>query len=78
MGSSKNPLIIFGALLVLAGIVALAIPVFTTHQTEEVARIGDLKVQTQENTTHTIPPLVAGAAVALGIVLIGAGLFRKP
>ena len=77
MGRSTNILVIFGALLALLGIVGLAIPVFTTTQTNEVARIGDLKIQTQENASHAIPPLVSGGALVLGIILIGGGLFRR-
>jgi hypothetical protein len=77
MGRSTNILMIFGALLVLLGATGLAIPVFTTTQTNDVARIGDLKIQTQENTSHAIPPLVSGSALTLGIILVGGGLFRR-
>ena len=77
MGRSTNILVILGALLALLGIVGLAIPVFTTTQTNEVARIGDLKIQTQENTSHAVPPLVSGSALVLGIILVGGGLFRR-
>jgi hypothetical protein len=51
--------------------------VFTTTQTNEVARLGDLKIQTQENTSHAIPPLVSGAALILGVILVGGGLLRR-
>jgi hypothetical protein len=72
-----NMLVIAGALLALAGIVGLAMPVFTTPQTSEVARVGDLHIDAKENTTHVIPPLVSGGALALGIVLMGGGLLRR-
>ena len=49
---------------------------FTTHQTTDVAKIGDLKLQATQNTAYVIPPLASGGALALGIVLIGAGFFR--
>jgi hypothetical protein len=77
MGRSTNILVILGALLALLGVVGLAIPVFTTTQTNEVARLGDLKIQTQENTSHAVPPLVSGSALVLGIILVGGGLFRR-
>ncbi len=77
MGRSMNMLMILGTLLALLGVVGLAIPVFTTHQMTDVAKVGDLKVQTQENTSHTVPPLVAGSALILGIVLIGGGFYRR-
>jgi hypothetical protein len=75
--SSTNGLTIGGAILVLAGLVGFAIPIFTTQQTTEVARIGDLKIQATESTSHAIPPLVSGGVLVLGIVLIGAGLFSR-
>ncbi len=72
-----NGLTMGGVALVLLGLAALAIPVFTTQQTKEIARIGDLKIQTTEDKSFAVPPLVAGGAVALGLVLIGAGVYRR-
>ncbi|MGV8996182.1 MAG: hypothetical protein ACOH12_04470 [Parvibaculaceae bacterium] len=72
-----NRLTMAGVALVLLGLVGFAIPIFTTQKTEEVARIGDLKVQTTQSTSHTIPPLVSGGAIVLGIMLIGVGLYKK-
>ena len=72
-----NGLIIFGLMLVVLGAVGFAIPVFTTQETKEVARIGDLTLQNTEDTSHTIPPLLAGGALIVGLVLIGASLYRK-
>jgi len=72
-----NGLVIGGVVFILLGLAGFAIPIFTTQQTKEVARVGDLKLQTTENTSHVIPPIVSGGAVVLGIVLIGAGLYRK-
>jgi hypothetical protein len=77
MGRSMSWLLICGAVLVLLGLVAFAIPVFTTQQTKDVARIGDLKLQTTESRSYVIPPLVAGGALVLGVVLIGAGFYQK-
>ncbi|MFX6234550.1 hypothetical protein ABTF60_18960 [Acinetobacter baumannii] len=72
-----NAITIFGAALALLGLVGLAIPVFTTQQTKDVAKIGDLKIQATESTSHVVPPLVAGGALAVGIVLLGAGFYRR-
>lgn len=72
-----NGLIIIGLMLVVLGVVGFAIPVFTTQETKEVARIGDLTLQNTEDTSHTIPPLLAGGALIVGLVLIGASLYRK-
>ncbi|MBN9526206.1 MAG: hypothetical protein J0H82_08390 [Alphaproteobacteria bacterium] len=72
-----NAVTIFGAALALLGLIGLAIPVFTTQQTKDVAKIGDLKIQATESTSHVVPPLVAGGTLAVGIVLLGAGFYRR-
>ena len=77
MAGLTTMLIIAGVALVLAGVAGFGIPEFTTSQTREVARIGDLNIQTQERMFHVIPPVLAGGALVLGIVLIGGGLFRR-
>ena len=38
-----NGLLAVGVVLIVAGLLGFAIPVFTTRSTETVARIGDLK-----------------------------------
>ena len=65
---------IFGAIIALAGLVAFAVPSFNTEQTQDVAKVGSLKLQEKTEQTHYIPPLVSGGAIILGVVLIGAGL----
>ena len=77
MRSSMNGLMIVGAVLALLGLIGLAIPVFTTHQTTDVAKIGDLKLQATQNTSYVIPPILSGCALVLGIVLAGAGFYQK-
>jgi ABC-type dipeptide/oligopeptide/nickel transport system permease subunit len=67
----------FGALLALLGILGLAIPAFTTSQTKDIAKVGDLKIQSTEHSTHVIPPTLSVGAIALGIILIGAGIYGK-
>ncbi len=70
-------LMLGGAVLVLLGLLGFAIPYFSTQQTKDVAAIGDLKLQTTQRQSYTIPPLVSGGALVLGVVLIGAGLYRR-
>jgi hypothetical protein len=74
---TMNGLTIAGVALVLLGLVGFAIPIFTTQQTKEVARVGDLKLQATESTSHAIPPILSGGALVLGVVLIGAGFYQK-
>jgi len=77
MGRSMNMLMILGLVLALLGIAGLAVPVFTTQQTSQVANIGDLKIEARESTAHAIPPLASGGVLVLGLVLIGGGLYRR-
>jgi hypothetical protein len=67
-------LVLVGVIIALLGLVGMAVPYFTTSQTRDVVKLGDLKVTAQEQTTHVIPPLLSQGALVLGIVLIGAGL----
>jgi drug/metabolite transporter (DMT)-like permease len=67
----------FGAILAVLGIIGLALPDFTTSQSKEVAKVGDLKLQSTELTTHTIPESLSLGAIGLGLVLIAAGTFVK-
>jgi len=66
----------FGALLTLLGILGLAIPVFTTSETKDVVKLGDLKIQNTEQSTHVVPLALSDGALVLGVVLLGAGLYR--
>ncbi len=70
-------LMIGGAVLIVLGLLGFAVPIFTTQQTEEVAHVGDLKLQTTENTSHVIPSFLSAGALVLGIVLVGGGLYQK-
>ena len=74
---ARNGLTTVGAILVVLGLIGLAIPYFTTRETREVARVGDLKLQATENRTYAIPPAAAGGALLVGVVLIGAGVYRR-
>ena len=55
---TMNGLTIGEVVLVLLGLIGFAIPIFTIQQTKEVARIGNLKLQSSESTSHVIPPIV--------------------
>jgi hypothetical protein len=72
-----NGLKIGGAVLIVLGLLGFAVPMFTTEQTKDVAKVGDLKLQTTESTTHVVPSLLSGGALVLGVVLLGAGLYQK-
>ena len=68
---------IVGALLAVVGFIMLAYPFFTTQQTKDVANIGPLHVQENEQTTHVIPTVLSGGILAVGVVLLAGGLMKK-
>jgi hypothetical protein len=72
-----SALMIVGALILLLGIAGLAVPYFTTHETKNVASVGDLKVQAREDTPHEVPPALAEGALVVGVLLLGAGFLRR-
>jgi hypothetical protein len=72
-----KPIVIVGAILVLLGVLGLAMPEFTTHETKNVVSMGDLKIQATEPTQHSIPPIVSLAAIIVGGVLLGSSIYRK-
>ncbi len=70
-------IVLAGAVIALLGLLGLAIPVFSTSQTKDVAKIGDLKIQANEETSHVVPPMLAGGALVIGLVMLGAGYMRN-
>jgi hypothetical protein len=78
MGRSGYGLfLLIGSALVLLGALGFAVPIFTTQQTKDVAKIGDLKLETTESRLFVIPPVLSGGVLALGVVLIGAGIYQR-
>ena len=69
----RSSLLIIGAILVLGGIAAWAVPSFTTTETKDVAKIGDLSVRANEHETHFVPPAVAFGAIVIGAVFLVSG-----
>jgi hypothetical protein len=72
-----KPMVMIGAIIGLLGLLALAQPMFTTNQTKNVATFGDLKIQANEQTSHEIPPILSGAALIVGLVMVAGGLYQK-
>ena len=70
-------MLLIGVALAILGLFGLAMPVFSTTETKDVAHVGDLHVQANETTPHTIPPIVSGGLLALGVVLIGASVLKQ-
>lgn len=74
---NSSSLIVIGTALVALGLIGFAFPMFTTKETKELARVGELKLETTQTTTHVAPPLLIGGVLLAGVILLGAGLYRK-
>jgi hypothetical protein len=72
-----NGLLTVGVILVVVGLLGFLFPVFTTQKTEDVVRIGNLKIQNTQDTSHNIPPLLSGGVLIVGTILIGTSLYQK-
>jgi hypothetical protein len=70
-------MVMIGAVIALLGLLAIAMPAFTTNDTKNVAQLGDLKIQANEQTSHAIPPILSGAALIVGLVMVAGGLYQK-
>lgn len=66
-----------GAVIAFFGLLGLAIPVFTTSQTKDVASLGDLKIQSTEQSTHVVPMALSASGLGLGLILVGTGVYRR-
>jgi hypothetical protein len=72
-----KPITLFGAVLAVLGMLGLAIPIFTTSQTKDVAKLGGLKIQTTEQSTHVVPEALSAGVLGLGIILMGVGFYQR-
>ena len=75
--ASKNALIIAGAVIAILGLIGFAVPIVSTQSTKDVAKVGDIKLQTTETKSFEVPPLAAGGAVVVGLILVGVGFKRR-
>ena len=51
---------------------------FAGHvKTKDVVKLGDLKIQNTEQSTHVIPQALSAGALVLGVLLIGAVLYQR-
>jgi len=61
---------IVGIVLLVVGLAGLAFGGFEYTRRKTVLDVGQIKVDRNEKQEVTIPPLFAGAAVAVGLVLV--------
>ena len=65
-----RPLAILGIILIALGAVALAYQGITYTTKEKVVDLGPLKVEAQKEKTIPLPPILGGAAIVVGLVLL--------
>lgn len=70
-------LTIVGIILVVLGIAGFVIQGITVTSTEEVADIGPLEIQEEQQETYPIPPLASGAAILVGVILAVVGARQR-
>ena len=69
--------VVLGVVLIVVGILALAYGGFSYTREREILDIGPVEATAEERETIPIPPLLGGAAVIGGIVLVVAGIRRR-
>ena len=69
----SKPLIWFGVMLTLLGLIGLAIFVITPPAANDFAKTKSPKGESQEQHPDPTPPTLSVVAVALGIILTGVG-----
>jgi hypothetical protein len=65
-----RPVAIVGVILIVIGVIALAYQGITYTKTERVVDLGPLKVDAKRDKTIPLPPIVGGAALLGGVVLL--------
>ena len=68
---------IVGIALIVIGIVALALGGITYTDREKVLDIGPIEATTEERKTIPLPPILGGASLVAGVVLLIAGSRTK-
>ena len=72
-----RPIVLLGIALIVLGIIALTYHgiTYTTH--EKVLKIGPLEATQEVKKTIPLPPILGGAALAGGIVLVFTGSRKR-
>ena len=68
-----RPGTVLGALLILAGVIALSLGGFSFTTRDKVAEVGPVEVTGQQRRSMPLPPLLGGLAIVGGVVLIVVG-----
>lgn len=66
----KYFLVVFGILLILAGLAGLFYDGINYTTRDEIAQIGDVKVTADTNKRVNMPPIASGACLVIGLALV--------
>ena len=69
--------VIAGILLIVVGVLVLAYGGLSYTKTEKVLDLGPIEATTKKRETIPLPPILGGAAVVGGVVLVLAGARRR-
>ena len=72
-----KPMALAGVVLIVLGVVALVYQGITYSSRETILDIGPVHATAERQKTLPLPPLLGGAAVAGGVVLLLAGLRKS-
>ena len=65
-----KPMMLIGIALIILGVIALAYHGITYTTREKVLKIGPIEATREAEKTIPLPPVLGGAALAVGIVLL--------
>ena len=70
-------IMLIGIVLIVLGVVALAYQGITYTSREKIIDIGPLQATHESKKTIPLPPILAGVALAVGVVLVIIGIKAK-
>ena len=68
---------IIGVVLIVLGIIALVYKGIPTKSERDVVRVGPMETTVETRKVIEVPPVVAGLAIAGGVILVVVGLKKK-
>ena len=71
-------LTIFGVLLIVLGVLALAYQRITYTTRETVLDVGPIEATAERQKTIPLPPILGAAVVAAGVIVLVVGSRRRP
>jgi hypothetical protein len=67
-----RPVALIGVILIVIGVLALAYQGITYTTKEKVVDLGPLKIEANKEKTIPLPPILGGAALLGGVILLAA------